>query len=247
MTDQIRRQLPIVGVAKVSHGRDRMTCLYRCGNACDHAVPNGSDNQYFGDLVKNEVTRRGVLRTGAVGAVALGLGSAGVLSASPAFAATEPAPALPLVEEFGTADGADHRTHLQGGRAQPGRRAGRAQRLRPLGGHPLGRPGGAGRAEVRRPQPEPGRAAQAVRLQQRLRRRAAARQEGQPRAARVQPRVHQRRPDVPELREPGRADGRAGQDRDGRARHVGRRDRAGRQDRPVRAGDQRGPARTTGA
>ncbi len=102
MTDQIRRQLPIVGVAKVSHGRDRMTCLYRCGNACDHAVPNGSDNEYFGDLVKNEVTRRGVLRTGAVGAVALGLGGAGVLSASPAFAATEPAPALPLVEEFGT-------------------------------------------------------------------------------------------------------------------------------------------------
>ncbi|GIF65612.1 hypothetical protein Ais01nite_36470 [Asanoa ishikariensis] len=100
MTDQIRRQLPIVGVAKVSHGRDRMTCLYRCGNACDHAVPNGSDNQYFGDLVKNEVTRRGVLRTGAVAGVALGLGGAGVLSATPAFAATEPPPALPLVEDF---------------------------------------------------------------------------------------------------------------------------------------------------
>ena len=102
MTDPIRRQLPVVGVAKVPHGgRDRMTCLYRCGNACDHPVPNVSDNPYFGDLVNGEVSRRGVMRAGAVGAVVLGLGAAGAATAAPAMAAPEPAPAtLPEVETF---------------------------------------------------------------------------------------------------------------------------------------------------
>ncbi|HEV7708117.1 MAG TPA: alkaline phosphatase PhoX, partial [Asanoa sp.] len=43
-----------------------MTCLYRCGNACDHPVPNPSGNTYFGDLVAGEVSRRGVMRAGGV-------------------------------------------------------------------------------------------------------------------------------------------------------------------------------------
>ncbi|MGW1450801.1 phosphatase, partial [Micromonospora sp. NPDC002411] len=59
------------------HGtRDAMTCLYRCGNACDHPVPNTSDNAYFGDVVNAEVSRRGVVRAGAVGALVLGFGGA---------------------------------------------------------------------------------------------------------------------------------------------------------------------------
>ncbi|PMR60848.1 phosphatase [Verrucosispora sp. ts21] len=43
------RPLPLLGTTR--HGsRDAMTCLYRCANACDHPVPNTSDNPYFGDL-----------------------------------------------------------------------------------------------------------------------------------------------------------------------------------------------------
>ncbi|WP_222722342.1 PhoX family protein [Actinomadura alba] len=49
-----------------------MTCRYRCGDACSHPVPNTSDNPYFGDLVAAQVSRRGMLRTGAIGALAIG-------------------------------------------------------------------------------------------------------------------------------------------------------------------------------
>ncbi|MBM7083512.1 PhoX family protein [Micromonospora sp. SCSIO 07396] len=91
------RLLPLLGTTR--HGsRDAMTCLYRCGNACDHPVPNTSDNTYFGDLVEGEVTRRGVVRAGAVGALVLGFGgaAAGALAgAAPAGAA----PATPVVPE----------------------------------------------------------------------------------------------------------------------------------------------------
>ncbi|MEV4768348.1 PhoX family protein [Micromonospora humida] len=91
------RLLPLLGTTR--HGsRDAMTCLYRCGNACDHPVPNTSDNTYFGDLVEGEVTRRGVVRAGAVGALVLGFGgtAAGALAgAAPAAAA----PATPVVPE----------------------------------------------------------------------------------------------------------------------------------------------------
>jgi secreted PhoX family phosphatase len=64
-----------------------MTCLYRCGNACDHPVPNQSANPYLGDVVNASMSRRGVMRAGAAGALVLGL--AGTVSASAA-----PAPAL---------------------------------------------------------------------------------------------------------------------------------------------------------
>ncbi|MGV9210792.1 PhoX family protein [Micromonospora sp. RB23] len=94
------RLLPLLSGKR--HGtRDAMTCLYRCGNACDHPVPNTSDNAYFGDVVDAEVSRRGVVRAGAVGALVLGFGgaAAGALAgAAPAVAA----PALPEVpENFG--------------------------------------------------------------------------------------------------------------------------------------------------
>ncbi|MET8278780.1 PhoX family phosphatase [Micromonospora sp. NPDC005174] len=84
------------------HGtRDAMTCLYRCGNACDHPVPNTSDNAYFGDVVDAEVSRRGVVRAGAVGALVLGFGGA----AAGALAGAAPAVAAPTTpdvpESFG--------------------------------------------------------------------------------------------------------------------------------------------------
>jgi secreted PhoX family phosphatase len=90
------RLLPLLGQA--GHGgRDSMTCLYRCGNACDHPVPNESDNPYLGDVVNAGISRRGVVRAGTVGALVLGLGGATAASASPAPAAPaeQVAPAMP--------------------------------------------------------------------------------------------------------------------------------------------------------
>jgi len=53
-----------------SSGRAAVTCQYRCGNACSHEAPNTSDNRYFGDVVRELVDRRSVLKAGAVLAVA---------------------------------------------------------------------------------------------------------------------------------------------------------------------------------
>ena len=80
------RILPLLGPPGHS-GRDAMTCLYRCGNACDHPVPNESENPYFGDVVNAEMTRRGVVRAGAVGALVLGFGGVAAAAAGPAAAA----------------------------------------------------------------------------------------------------------------------------------------------------------------
>ncbi|MEV6300102.1 PhoX family phosphatase [Actinoplanes sp. NPDC051861] len=85
MSDKIRRLLPLLGHSGGS--RDAMTCLYRCGNACDHPVPNESENPYLGDVVNAEMSRRGVVRAGAVGAMVLGFGGAAAAAAGPAAAA----------------------------------------------------------------------------------------------------------------------------------------------------------------
>jgi hypothetical protein len=88
------RLLPLLNASGHS-GRAAMTCLYRCGNACDHPVPNQSDNPYLGDVVNAEMSRRGVVRAGAIGALVLGFGGAAASAASPALAApaTEAVPA----------------------------------------------------------------------------------------------------------------------------------------------------------
>src|SRR5215212_8052927 len=49
-------------------GRSAMTCLYRCGNACDHPEPNPTDHPRFRDVVEASLVRRSVLRSGAVAA-----------------------------------------------------------------------------------------------------------------------------------------------------------------------------------
>jgi hypothetical protein len=70
------RLLPLF--TKHPTGRAAVTCQYRCGNACAHKAPNTSDNQYFGDVVRDIVTRRSMLKAGAVLAVAgAGLGTVG--------------------------------------------------------------------------------------------------------------------------------------------------------------------------
>ncbi|MBO3737903.1 PhoX family protein [Actinoplanes flavus] len=92
MPDLNRRLLPLLGHSGGS--RDAMTCLYRCGNACDHPVPNQSANPYLGDVVDAEMSRRGVIRAGAVGAMVLGFGGPALAPAGPAAAAaTTPAAA----------------------------------------------------------------------------------------------------------------------------------------------------------
>ncbi|MQA02269.1 MAG: DUF839 domain-containing protein [Streptosporangiales bacterium] len=78
-----RRLLPM---SVHGSGRSAMTCLYRCGNACAHPAPNTSDNPYFGDLVRTEVSRRGILRAAAAGAVVIGAGAGVVAGAAPASA-----------------------------------------------------------------------------------------------------------------------------------------------------------------
>ncbi|MBY8871888.1 PhoX family phosphatase [Micromonospora sp. PLK6-60] len=93
------RLLPLLGTNRRHGSRDAMTCLYRCGNACDHPVPNSSDNPYFGDLVDAEVSRRGVVRAGAVGALVLGFGGA----AAGALAGAAPAGAAPAAPQGGPA------------------------------------------------------------------------------------------------------------------------------------------------
>ena len=87
-----RTLLPLLpaGDAGRRHGnRSHLTCLYRCGNACDSAVPNRSDNPYFGDVVAATIARRSVLRAVGVGAAVVGVapllsaGSAAAADASP--------------------------------------------------------------------------------------------------------------------------------------------------------------------
>nr|WP_214370450.1 PhoX family phosphatase [Pseudonocardia sp. H11422] len=66
-------------------GRQGLTCLYRCGNACSHEAPNSSHNEYFPAVLSRALSRRGVLRAGAVLAVAAGAtgAPAGTAAAAP--------------------------------------------------------------------------------------------------------------------------------------------------------------------
>lgn len=63
----------------VSHNgkskRQHVTCVHKCGDACSKPVPNKSDNEYFGDVVK-AVSRRSMLQAGGVAVLAVGAGSA---------------------------------------------------------------------------------------------------------------------------------------------------------------------------
>ncbi|HEX4977783.1 MAG TPA: PhoX family phosphatase [Nocardioides sp.] len=75
------------------HGsRSAMTCRYRCGNACDHPVPNTSDNPEMRDVVAHVLGRRALLKGGAVAAGALVAGPA-LGAPAPAAAAAAPGPA----------------------------------------------------------------------------------------------------------------------------------------------------------
>ncbi|GAC66833.1 PhoX family protein [Gordonia soli] len=55
-----------------SSGRARVTCRYKCGEACWHEPGNTSDNEYFRDMVRTSISRRTILRSSAAAAVAAG-------------------------------------------------------------------------------------------------------------------------------------------------------------------------------
>ncbi|MEQ7125425.1 PhoX family phosphatase [Actinopolymorpha sp. B11F2] len=80
----MKRLLPLLP----RHGsRSRLTCEFRCGNACDHPVPNRSDNPYFADVVASALSRRSLLKGTAAGALVIG-GVAGAAVPSAAAAAS---------------------------------------------------------------------------------------------------------------------------------------------------------------
>ncbi|MDT0548056.1 MULTISPECIES: PhoX family phosphatase [Streptomyces] len=81
----MRKLLPLIS----SHpgGRSALTCRYRCGDACFHEVPNTSDNGYIGDVIAGALSRRSVLRAGAVVSVAAAAGVTAVGRAPEAAAA----------------------------------------------------------------------------------------------------------------------------------------------------------------
>ncbi|MGY0232851.1 PhoX family protein [Longispora urticae] len=89
-----RPQLPLLA-AHSGTNRDAMTCLYRCGNACDHPAPNTSGNEYF----SAEVSRRGIFKTAAgaaAGAIVVGSGLAAVAAPVAAYA-NDTTPVVPEV------------------------------------------------------------------------------------------------------------------------------------------------------
>lgn len=83
-----RRDLPLL---PVHSGRSKQTCLYRCGNACDHPAPNTSGNPYFGDVLAEGISRRGLLRAGALTGLVVSAG--GLVPAESAAAADRTAAA----------------------------------------------------------------------------------------------------------------------------------------------------------
>ncbi|OEV02072.1 phosphatase [Streptomyces qinglanensis] len=72
----MRKPLPLLTAHPT--GRSAMTCRYRCGDACFHEVPNTSTNEYAGDVIARALTRRSVLRAGAVVGVAAAAAGAGI-------------------------------------------------------------------------------------------------------------------------------------------------------------------------
>ncbi|AQA03074.1 phosphatase [Mycobacterium sp. MS1601] len=55
--------------------RQRITCRYKCGDQCAHPAPNKTDNAYFGDVVRQAMSRRSVLQASGVAVLAVGGGS----------------------------------------------------------------------------------------------------------------------------------------------------------------------------
>ncbi|MDP5183985.1 PhoX family phosphatase [Blastococcus sp. BMG 814] len=78
-TPRTRALLPLL--TGIRHGsRSHVTCYYKCGNACDAAVPNQTGNPTFAEVVETAFSRRNVLK--AAGASALLVAAGPVASAA---------------------------------------------------------------------------------------------------------------------------------------------------------------------
>jgi hypothetical protein len=85
-TTPTRPPLPLLPTGP--HGsRSRMTCRYRCGDACDQPIPNQTAHEHIQDVVAGAIRRRSVLRGAALGAGALAVGG---VTTQPVSAAAEP-------------------------------------------------------------------------------------------------------------------------------------------------------------
>nr|WP_307868765.1 PhoX family phosphatase [Micromonospora sp. C95] len=87
---QDRRPLFRLPIRRV--GRDPVTCQYRCGSACAHPAPNTSTNPYFGDLLRQNISRRNALMAGAL---VLQSGLVGLTLSASADSSSGPAPEAP--------------------------------------------------------------------------------------------------------------------------------------------------------
>lgn len=67
----------------VRHGsRSHATCFYKCGNACDSAIPNQTTNPTFAEVVQTAFSRRSMLKAAGVGALVVAAGPVGTAAAS---------------------------------------------------------------------------------------------------------------------------------------------------------------------
>jgi secreted PhoX family phosphatase len=66
----------------VRHGsRSHATCFYKCGNACDSAIPNRTDNPTFADVVQTAFSRRSMLKAAGASALLVVAGPAATAAA----------------------------------------------------------------------------------------------------------------------------------------------------------------------
>lgn len=72
----MRIPLTITTKHEEASARSLVTCHYKCGDACWHEPPNGSNNSYFRDIARGAISRRSVLRGSAAAVVAVGATSA---------------------------------------------------------------------------------------------------------------------------------------------------------------------------
>jgi secreted PhoX family phosphatase len=75
----------------VRHGsRSHATCFYKCGNACDSAIPNQTDNPTFADVVQTAFSRRSMLKAAGASALVVVAGPAATAAAGDRHGAGRP-------------------------------------------------------------------------------------------------------------------------------------------------------------
>ncbi|TDD25845.1 PhoX family phosphatase [Kribbella turkmenica] len=71
--------LPLISQIGTRHGsRSFRTCALKCANQCDHAEPNTSGNEHIQTVMRSAFSRRKVLKVGAAGVAAAGIGTLAV-------------------------------------------------------------------------------------------------------------------------------------------------------------------------